>query len=131
MPPVVVDDPVEVDEGLRAARLAPRADRSRPLAAGCRPSHWRASVSPLEWYIISRESSGNPAARGSVATSTGVAFGLGQVTSLNRQRIARRLRVSPNTVNPCVQLRIMRAYIRERYGSIGRAVHWWSRHHWY
>jgi hypothetical protein len=113
------------------------------MSAGDHPTHggrppercghvgWERAATSAERWIIRRESSGNPHARVDVSTSTGYAFGLGQVTTSNRERLSLRLHVNPDSVDPCVQLRIMRAYVQERYGSTAHAVAWWRSNGWY
>lgn len=105
--------------------------RTRRNLAVCAAGHWRSFASAGERWIIARESGGNVHAWNGTATSTGHAFGLGQLTDDNRARLAVRLRVVPTSTNPCDQLALMRAYIFERYGSVQRAVAFWRLHGWY
>lgn len=75
-----------------------------------------------EQVIIQRESGGNVNAYNPVDTSTGHAFGIGQLTDELRDEIGARLGIDPNTTNYCDQLALMRDYIAERYGSTANAV---------
>ena len=89
------------------------------------------SLSDAERWIIERESSGDPFAYNPVPTDSGNAFGLGQLTTLNRQRYAAEFGFDPDTTNPNEQLQMMRAYIRDRYGSPEAAMAFWQRNGWY
>lgn len=89
------------------------------------------SPSPGEQFIIMRESGGSTTDYNSYETSTGHAFGIGQLTTENRIRFARILGVDPDTTNYCAQLAMMRLYIKERYGDTANAVEWWRGHKWY
>ena len=107
------------------------ASRSEKRRALCTPATWKRSASADELWIISRESGGDPRAWNPVAAPTGHAFGLGQLTDAIRARIAAQLRVGQLSADPCIQLRMMRAYIAERYGSAAAAVAFWQTHGWY
>lgn len=78
-------------------------------------------------WIIQRESEGNPNAKNPNSS----AFGLGQLIKSNREAYAERFGFSPDTVNPQEQLKMMDAYVKERYGSYAEARKFWEQHHWY
>jgi hypothetical protein len=83
--------------------------------------------STSEWWIIVRESRGDPTADNPRSS----AFGLGQLLYNNRARFARVLGVLPETISYCAQLSMFRLYYHERYGSIYSAVAFWRGHGWY
>ena len=127
-------------EGLAPHGEVARRDRGRAVSSrshqrraihGCVPSSWRAYATADERWIIRRESGGSVRAWNRIATSTGHAFGLGQLTRESRVRAARRIGVAADTVDACQQLELMRVYIHERYGSTAEAVAFWRRHGWY
>jgi hypothetical protein len=84
-------------------------------------------LSAAEQFIVSHESSGDVHAD----NPTSSAFGLGQLLIGNRQKYAAQLGVSPDTTDYASQLAMMRAYIRDRYGSAEAAMQFWQQHHWY
>lgn len=98
--------------------VSPSATRSEHRVPVCH-------ATSAEAWIISRESDGDVHAYNPVVTSTGHAFGLGQLTDANRQHYGAEIGVNPNTTNYCGQLRLMRAYIADRYGSAETAVEYW------
>lgn len=83
--------------------------------------------SAAEKWIISKESSGNVYADNPKST----AFGLGQLLISNRQAYGRQLGFNPNTTNYNEQLAMMRAYIKDRYGSAEAAMRFWQANGWY
>lgn len=92
-----------------------RSEQRPPLCAATTDERW----------IIRRESGGDTHAYNPVLTPTGHAFGVGQLTDYQRYRFGRRLGIRPDSTRFCDQLRLMRAYIRERYGDAESAVaHW-------
>jgi hypothetical protein len=100
----------------------------------CTGSSWRSTLKSAEEWIIKRESGFSPTA----ANPTSSAFGIGQLILANRRRYASQAGVDPadegyhsGTTDPCEQLRMMRLYIDDRYGSTKRAKKFWKRHHWY
>lgn len=112
----------------RASRSAPRPPlrprprpTPKPLVPACVPT-------PSEQWIIARESGGDTHAYNPVDTSTGHAFGIGQLTTTNRVEIGRRLGIDPNTTDYCQQLTLLRGYVAGRYGSTTNAVAFWRRH---
>ena len=110
-----------------------------PAAAGghrthCTHSNWRSTLKSPEAWIIKRESGFSPAA----ANPTSSAFGIGQLILANRRRYAAKAGANPQaegyhsgTTDPCEQLRMMRLYIDDRYGSPKAAKKFWKHHHWY
>ena len=77
--------------------------------------------------ILARESHGSPSADNPRSS----AFGCGQLLYGMRLKYGRALGINPNTRDPAKQMRIMHAYIDDRYGSDARALAFWRRHHWY
>lgn len=132
-----------VEEAGRAARAEQRRRLAKQQAAEAQERAAAAIVgvgvgvggdcapSDGEQFIIQRESGGSVTDWNPIATDTGHAFGLGQLTTENRVRFAARLGVSPDTTDYCAQLQMMRMYISERYGSTGAAVAFWQSHRWY
>lgn len=84
-------------------------------------------VSSAEQWIIGKESSGNVHADNPTST----AFGLGQLLLSNRQAYGRRLGFDPNTTDYGQQLAMMRAYIKDRYGTAEAAMNFWQKNGWY
>ena len=98
-----------------------------------RPS-WRSTLKKPEKWIIKRESGFSPTA----ANPTSSAFGLGQLILANRRRYAPQVGADAagegyhtGTTDPCDQLRMMRLYIEDRYGSPKKAKKFWKHHRWY
>jgi hypothetical protein len=86
-------------------------------------------VTPAEKWIIDHEdASHDTSAYNPIDTSTGHAFGLGQLTELNRKRY---LGANWNTTDPALQIQAMRDYIKERYGTAENAVAFHKAHGWY
>ncbi|MGC4375931.1 phage tail tape measure protein [Fictibacillus sp. Mic-4] len=86
----------------------------------------RAGVSGSNWFdglawIINKESGGNPSAVGA-PTSTGRAKGLMQLKDFN---------IQGDPFDPVNNIYWGIRYIKGRYKSIGRALSWWKKHHWY
>lgn len=110
-----------------------------PASAGdrddkCTQSSWRSRLKSAEEWIIKRESGFSPVA----ANPTSSAFGIGQLILSNRRRYAAEAGADPSreryhagTTSPCIQLRMMRLYIDDRYGSTKKAKRFWKRHGWY
>jgi hypothetical protein len=84
-------------------------------------------LSPAEQWIIGKESSNNVYAD----NPTSSAYGLGQLLLGNRQQYGRQLGFDPNTNDYGEQLAMMRAYIKDRYGSAQAAQAFWQAHGWY
>jgi hypothetical protein len=88
---------------------------------------WQSTLSPAERWILTKESSLRPTADNPTST----AFGLGQLLYANRVYYGRKLGISPNTRDPFQQLRMFRAYVRDRYGTAEKALAFWQRNGWY
>ena len=100
----------------------------------CTSSSWRSTLKKPEKWIIKRESDFSPTA----ANPTSSAFGLGQLILANRRRYAPQVGADAadegyhtGTTDPCDQLRMMRLYIEDRYGSPKKAKKFWKHHRWY
>ncbi len=68
--------------------------------------------------LVQRESGGNPAA----ANPTSTARGCGQLLRATRRHFGRRLGINPDTTSAAEQMRMMHAYVDDRYGSDERAL---------
>lgn len=77
--------------------------------------------------LVQRESDGNPHARNPRST----AFGCGQLLRATRHHFGRRLGIHPDTTDPGQQMRLMGAYIDDRYGSDDAALGHSMRRGWY
>ena len=100
----------------------------------CTSSSWRSTLKKPEKWILKRESGFSPTA----ANPTSSAYGLGQLILANRRRYAPQVGADPagegyhtGTTDPCEQLRMMRLYIEDRYGSPKKAKKFWKHHQWY
>lgn len=81
----------------------------------------------LRDWIIAKESSGKTTAKNPNSS----AFGLGQLIKANREAYGKRLGISPDTTDYNEQLKLMDAYVKERYGSYAKAKKFWEEHNWY
>jgi peptidoglycan hydrolase CwlO-like protein len=81
-------------------------------------------TSDAEYWIIMRESGGDPTAQNPRST----AFGLGQLLLDLRQRL---LGADYDTIDCGKQLMAFRAYVKERYGTAENAKAFWEAHGWY
>ena len=81
-------------------------------------------TSDAEYWIIMKESGGDPTADNPNST----AFGLGQLLLDLRQRL---LGADYDTVDCAKQLAAFRAYVKERYGTAEAAKAFWEAHGWY
>jgi septal ring factor EnvC (AmiA/AmiB activator) len=81
-------------------------------------------TSDAEYWIIIRESGGDPTA----ANPNSTAFGLGQLLLDLRQRL---LGADYDTIDCGKQLYAFRAYVKERYGTAENAKAFWIAHGWY
>jgi peptidoglycan hydrolase CwlO-like protein len=81
-------------------------------------------TSDAEYWIIMRESGGDPTA----ANPSSTAFGLGQLLLDLRQRL---LGADYDTIDCGKQLYAFRAYVKERYGTAENAKAFWIAHGWY
>lgn len=135
---VQVDSPVNHDLQTHRVRIRQaailRTSRSAARRALAR-LHARHAVdcSPngAEQWIIAHESGGDVHNWNPVETSTGHAFGIGQLTDENRYNYGRALGINPNSTNFCDQLRLMRAYVADRYGNSWAALDFWRAHGYY
>jgi hypothetical protein len=112
-------------------RLILQQERTLALAGGGGPVGGGAGgrcdlsgVSAADYWIIMRESGGNP--RADNPTST--AFGLGQLLLGNRILYLGR---DYATIDCGRQLWAFRAYVRDRYGTAERAKAFWQANGWY
>jgi septal ring factor EnvC (AmiA/AmiB activator) len=81
-------------------------------------------ASDAEFWIIMRESGGDPTA----ANPNSTAFGLGQLLLDLRQRL---LGADYDTIDCGKQLGAFRSYVKERYGTAENAKAFWESHGWY
>jgi len=81
-------------------------------------------ASDAEYWIIMRESGGDPTA----ANPSSTAFGLGQLLLDLRQRL---LGADYDTIDCSKQLWAFRQYVQERYGTAENAKAFWLGHGWY
>jgi peptidoglycan hydrolase CwlO-like protein len=81
-------------------------------------------TSDAEYWIIMKESGGDPTADNPNST----AFGLGQLLLDLRQRL---LGADYDTIDCGKQLSAFRAYVKERYGTAEDAKAFWLAHGWY
>jgi hypothetical protein len=105
-----------------ARRRAGRAGRGSILGSG--PPCDLAGTSPSEHWIIMKESSGYPTADNPTST----ALGLGQLLLGNRILY---LGQDYATTDCGRQLWAFRSYVRDRYGTAGRAKAFWQANGWY
>lgn len=78
-------------------------------------------------YIIAHESRGKTTAKNPKSS----AFGIGQLLIGNRQKYGKMFGVDPNTTDPDAQMKMMLQYIKDRYGSVDKAVAFHKSHGWY
>jgi septal ring factor EnvC (AmiA/AmiB activator) len=81
-------------------------------------------TSDAEYFIIMRESGGDPTADNPRST----AFGLGQLLIDGRRHY---LGANADTTDCALQLQAFRGYVRDRYGSAENARAFWVSHGWY
>lgn len=100
---------------------------SYPVPAGA-PA-WTSQLNPDEQWLTKVESTWNPSARNK---SSG-AFGIwqGNPSSGTLQAYAARFGFHPYTTDVNQQITMMRAYIKDRYGTSANAVAHHRRHGWY
>lgn len=98
---------------------------SRGMGVGHGPC-WPLATA-AERALMKHESSGWPTARNPRST----AFGCGQLLIVNRRRFARACDTVASTVDPSSSMCLMRAYVRSRYGSTGRALAFRRARGWY
>lgn len=78
-------------------------------------------------FIIDGESRGNPTAK----NKTSSAFGIGQMIKANRVAYGKRFGFNPDTTDPAQQITMMKAYIKDRYGTPEAAAAFKRKHGWY
>jgi septal ring factor EnvC (AmiA/AmiB activator) len=81
-------------------------------------------TSDAEYFIIMRESGGDPTADNPRST----AFGLGQLLIDGRRQY---LGANADTTDCALQLLAFRGYVRDRYGTAENAKAFWIAHSWY
>lgn len=116
-PPIAYSQPAPVDHSNLLNFIIPTAH------AG----DWKDTLDPNEAWIIQHESGFNPNAQNPTST----AFGIWQGLAGTRQKYAAQVGVSPTTTDPNEQLAMMRAYVKDRYGTPANAKAFWERNHWY
>jgi colicin import membrane protein len=107
-----------------ARAAAARAGGGGPPAGGSGGRCDLSGTSAAEYWIIMRESSGDPTADNPTST----AFGLGQLLLGNRILYLGR---DYATTDCGRQLWAFRAYVRDRYGTAERARAFWQANGWY
>lgn len=110
---------------------APTQPISRSSSSSTPTTGAGSDLSDAEQWLIDRESGGDPSAYNPVQTDTGNAFGIGQLTTANRQKYASQLGVDADTTDYNAQLQMMRMYVQERYGTPEAAVEFWRQNGWY
>jgi septal ring factor EnvC (AmiA/AmiB activator) len=114
---------LEGEEAVLRATQQQRLQRQAGLVRGggkCDLS----GTSDAEYFIIMKESRGDPTADNPSST----AFGLGQLLLDLRKRI---LGANYDTIDCGLQLMAFRTYVRERYGTAEAARAFWLSHGWY
>jgi hypothetical protein len=107
----------------------PVADVSVAAGAGQTESVLGIPVTPAEKWILDHENASyDTSAYNPINTSTGHAFGLGQLTDATREKY---LGANMNTTDPALQIQAFRGYIKDRYGTAEAAVEFWKAHNWY
>jgi septal ring factor EnvC (AmiA/AmiB activator) len=81
-------------------------------------------TSDAEYFIIMKESGGDPTADNPTST----AFGLGQLLIDGRRHY---LGANADTTDCALQLQAFRGYVRDRYGTAENARAFWVAHGWY
>jgi septal ring factor EnvC (AmiA/AmiB activator) len=81
-------------------------------------------TSDAEYFIIMKESGGDPTADNPRST----AFGLGQLLIDGRRHY---LGANADTTDCALQLQAFRGYVRDRYGTAENARAFWNSHGWY
>jgi septal ring factor EnvC (AmiA/AmiB activator) len=81
-------------------------------------------TSDAEYFIIMKESGGDPTADNPTST----AFGLGQLLIDGRRHY---LGANADTTDCALQLQAFRGYVRDRYGTAENARAFWLAHGWY
>ncbi len=112
----------------RTAKVYPARQQRRVEARKLRTSLGDAAEAAAESWIIDKESGGRTKAKNPRSS----AFGIGQLIRSNRERYAKKLSLSgPDTTDPEEQLAMLRAYVKDRYGSMQNAKRFWEQRGWY
>jgi hypothetical protein len=121
-----LDDKIRLLEGEEAVLRATQQQRLQRQAGLVRGGGKcdLSGTSDAEYFIIMKESRGDPTADNPSST----AFGLGQLLLDLRRRI---LGANYDTIDCGLQLMAFRTYVRERYGTAENAQAFWLSHGWY
>ena len=121
-----LDDKIRLLEGEEAVLRATQQQRLQRQAGLVRGGGKcdLSGTSDAEYFIIMKESRGDPTADNPNST----AFGLGQLLLDLRRRI---LGANYDTIDCGLQLMAFRTYVRERYGTAEAAKAFWLSHGWY
>jgi septal ring factor EnvC (AmiA/AmiB activator) len=121
-----LDDKIRLLEGEEAVLRATQQQRLARQAGVVRGGGKcdLSGTSDAEYFIIMKESRGDPTADNPIST----AFGLGQLLLDLRRRI---LGANYDTIDCGLQLMAFRTYVRERYGTAEAAKAFWLSHGWY
>jgi septal ring factor EnvC (AmiA/AmiB activator) len=121
-----LDDKIRLLEGEEAVLRATEQQRLARQAGVVRGGGKcdLSGTSDAEYFIIMKESRGDPTADNPTST----AFGLGQLLLDLRKRI---LGANYDTIDCGLQLMAFRTYVRERYGTAEAAQAFWLSHGWY
>jgi septal ring factor EnvC (AmiA/AmiB activator) len=121
-----LDDKIRLLEGEEAVLRATQQQRLARQAGVVRGGGKcdLSGTSDAEYFIIMKESRGDPTADNPTST----AFGLGQLLLDLRRRI---LGANYDTIDCGLQLMAFRTYVRERYGTAEAAKAFWLSHGWY
>ncbi|WP_409339057.1 aggregation-promoting factor C-terminal-like domain-containing protein [Lactobacillus amylovorus] len=120
----IADKYGEKDDGDIAGK--PSGDHAHWLKEAHVPKSWWNAMT----WIIDKESHWDPKAYNPQGTSTGHAYGIAQITSMQWQRYYAKHGHDWKT-NPIAQLMGMRDYIKDRYGNADHAKSFWQAHGWY
>ena len=120
----IADKYGEKDDGDIAGK--PSGDHTHWLKEAHVPKSWWNAMT----WIIDKESHWDPKAYNPQGTSTGHAYGIAQITSMQWQRYYAKHGHDWKT-NPIAQLMGMRDYIKDRYGNADHAKSFWQAHGWY
>jgi septal ring factor EnvC (AmiA/AmiB activator) len=121
-----LDDKIRALEGEEAVLRATQQQRLARQAGIVRGGGKcdLSGTSDAEYFIIMKESGGDPTADNPTST----AFGLGQLLLDLRRRY---LGANYDTIDCGLQLQAFRAYVRARYGTAEAARAFWLSHGWY
>jgi septal ring factor EnvC (AmiA/AmiB activator) len=121
-----LDDKIRLLEGEEAVLRATQQQRLARQAGVVRGGGTcdLSGTSDAEYFIIMKESRGDPTADNPTST----AFGLGQLLLDLRRRY---LGANYDTIDCGLQLMAFRSYVRDRYGTAEAARAFWLSHGWY